>query len=322
MIPRISVIVPNFNHGEFLEKRIQTILRQSRTDFELILLDDHSSDQSLDILARYAQDPHCRLLVNERNSGNPFKQWNKGVEVAKGDFIWIAESDDYASEFILEKLASRLEQHPQAGLAYCQSWVVDEKEQQLGLNDAWTRALDPGRWQKDFYADGREECRNFLVFQNTIPNASAVLFRKDIYERIGRADETFFYAGDWHVWVRMLAVSDICFCSEPLNFYRTHAATVRKKALAGTRRVAENYRILDWLLIHMNIPADSAEKALDLAMDRWQRALTARAGNLSPARNRDIFHVARRIDNRLYRRFSRHFLAGLKRKLKRPAQLA
>lgn len=317
MVPRISVIVPNFNHAAFLEKRIQTILRQTRTDFELILLDDHSSDRSLDILVRYAQDPRCRLLVNEHNSGNPFKQWNKGVAAAKGDFIWIAESDDYASEFILEKLTSRLEQSPQAGLAYCQSWIVDEKEQQLGLNDSWTRALDPRRWQKDFYANGRDECRDYLIFKNTIPNASAVLFRKDVFMQAGGVDESFFYAGDWYTWVRMLTISDLCFCSEPLNFYRTHSSTVRKKELFGTRQVLENYRVLEWLLNHIDVPAAKTEKALNLPMERWQQALTTRAGNLAPVQNLSVFRIARHIDRRLCRRFVRHMLLRIGKKIAR-----
>lgn len=314
-MPKISVIVPNYNHQPFLNRRIQSILNQTEKDFELILLDDHSSDHSIEILNHYVSNSNCRLLVNERNSGNPYKQWNKGIREAAGDYIWIAESDDYADATFLEKMVSKLDQAPQAGLAYCQSWIVDEHEQPLGLNDGWTQALAPGRWQHDFFADGRQECRDFLILQNTIPNASAVLFRRAVFERAGWADETFFYAGDWHLWARMLAFSDVCFCSEPLNFYRTHSATLRSKESTGIRGALECYRVLAWMLAHVDVPAERAEKALDLAMSRWQRALTVQSGGLSSSRNREVFRVARRVDRHLARRFVRHSLARLCRKL-------
>jgi glycosyltransferase involved in cell wall biosynthesis len=316
MLPRVSIIVPNYNHAPFLENRIQSILSQTYDDFEIILLDDHSSDHSLEILNQYARRPRFRLMVNDRNGGNPYKQWNKGIAAARGDLIWIAESDDFASEYFLERVVALLENRPGAGLAYSQSWIIDENGRQLHVNDVWTRDLSVEHWQKDFIANGRDECRDYLIFKNTIPNASAVLFKKNLYDRIGGADETFFYAGDWHLWVRMLAVSDLCFCSEALNCYRTHAATLRKKEMAGTRRVMENYRVLEWLINHIGVPAAQAEKALDRAMERWLLALTGMTANLALGKNRPIFHIARRIDRRLYRRFVRQLSARSWKKLR------
>src|SRR5436190_2458977 len=95
-MPRVSVIVPNYNHAPFLERRIESVLRQTFQDYELLIMDDASTDSSPDIIARYGKLPKVRILLNDRNSGSPFHQWNKGVNEAKGDFIWIAESDDYA----------------------------------------------------------------------------------------------------------------------------------------------------------------------------------------------------------------------------------
>lgn len=316
-MPKISIIVPNYNHEAFLEQRLQSILRQTRSDFEVILLDDHSNDHSLKILEKYSRQLPCQLLVNTHNIGNPYKQWNRGVRATKGEYVWIAESDDYASEFFLEKLANRLEQYPHAGLAYCQSWIINEQGQQLGLNDSWTRGLDPERWQRDFYANGREECSRYMIFQNTIPNASAVLFRRSIFEEIGYVDETFSYAGDWHTWIRMLQVSDLCFCIEPLNYYRTHPGSLRKKALNGTRQVEEAYRILNWLLTHAKITETVAEKARDRVMQRWQLALTARAANWLPNRNYRIYRSARPVDHQAVRRFARKLWARAIQKIRR-----
>src|ERR1700756_5018477 len=100
-MPTVSVIVPNYNHARFLPKRIDSILRQSFQDFELILLDDCSTDDSRSILSQHASDPRVRIEFNQVNSGSPFKQWNRGVGLARGQYIWIAESDDYADERFL-----------------------------------------------------------------------------------------------------------------------------------------------------------------------------------------------------------------------------
>ena len=94
--PKVSIVVPNYNHARFLPRRIDSILGQSFQDFELILLDDCSADDSRSILSKYADDPRVRIEFNEVNSGSSFKQWNKGVRLAHGEYVWIAESDDYA----------------------------------------------------------------------------------------------------------------------------------------------------------------------------------------------------------------------------------
>jgi len=92
-MPAVSVIVPNYNHARFLRRRVETILAQTFQDFELILLDDCSTDDSRSVLRQYSSDPRVRLEFNEVNSGSTFKQWNKGVRLAQGKYIWIAESD-------------------------------------------------------------------------------------------------------------------------------------------------------------------------------------------------------------------------------------
>src|SRR5215469_3489317 len=106
---RISIIVPNYNHARFLRQRIDTILAQTFQDFEVILLDDGSTDASRSILREYTSDPRVQLECNDINSGSTFKQWYKGVRLAHGRYVWIAESDDYADEQLLETLVARLD---------------------------------------------------------------------------------------------------------------------------------------------------------------------------------------------------------------------
>src|ERR1017187_1910144 len=111
-MPTVSVIIPNYNHARFLRRRIDSVLQQTFQDFEVILLDDCSTDDSRSILSKYADDPRVRIEFNEKNSGSPFKQWNKGVRLAQGSYVWIAESDDYAAERLLERLVAVLDADP------------------------------------------------------------------------------------------------------------------------------------------------------------------------------------------------------------------
>jgi len=121
-MPKVSVIVPNYNHAKYLRRRVESILAQTYQDFELILLDDCSTDGSREILREYAGDPRVRLDFNEKNSGTPFKQWNKGVGMARGKYVWIAESDDYAEPAFLERMTAMLEEHEDVAFAFCRSW--------------------------------------------------------------------------------------------------------------------------------------------------------------------------------------------------------
>jgi glycosyltransferase involved in cell wall biosynthesis len=229
-MPAVSVIVPNYNHARFLRERIDSILDQSHKDFEVILLDDCSTDNSCDILTAYADDSRVRIEFNAKNSGSTFRQWNKGVRLAKGKYVWIAESDDYADQRLLERLVAVLEGDSAIAFAYCRSRAVTEDGQVMkGFVDSYLEDLDDQRWKADYIGDGDEECRKYFVVWNTVPNASAVVFRKDIYDGVGGADETLRACGDWKVWADMAHTRKVAYICEPLNYYRSHGATVRSK---------------------------------------------------------------------------------------------
>src|ERR1700757_580323 len=131
--PKVSVIVPNYNHARFLRQRLDSIVGQTFQDFELILLDDCSSDDSQSILSNYADDSRVRIEFNVVNSGSTFKQWNKGVRLARGKYVWIAESDDYADERLLQRLVDALETNEKVTYVYCRSWRVMEDGRRDGF---------------------------------------------------------------------------------------------------------------------------------------------------------------------------------------------
>jgi glycosyltransferase involved in cell wall biosynthesis len=229
----VSVIVPNYNHGRFLPERLDSIAAQTFRDFEVILMDDASTDGSVEVLKQYGEQLAARLVFNDHNSGSPFLQWEKGARLARGKYLWIAESDDYADAHFLERLVEKLESDPRLGLAYAQSKIVDEEGTVLGSWERKLDGIDREHWSRDYVSSGREECGKYLLFANTIPNASAVLVRRDVFLAQAEKMPPMRLCGDWLLWVRILTVSDLAFIAEPLNHHREHRKTVRSTTRLG-----------------------------------------------------------------------------------------
>jgi glycosyltransferase involved in cell wall biosynthesis len=315
---RVSAIIPNYNHGRFLDQRLRTVLGQTYQDLEVIYLDDASTDDSSAVFAPFSSDRRIRAFTNQVNSGSTFVQWNRGVREARGEYIWIAESDDYADQGLLAALVGQLDRYPQAGIAYCQSWLVDDRGQITGSMNQWTAGLDPTRWTSDFVGEGRHECSRYLVVKNTIPNASAVLFRRALYERIGGADETMRFCGDWKTWVQILLTSDVVFVAQPLNYFRVHAQTVRNTFTRDLLFVEESYRIVAHISHAIPVPADILELVREGLAIRWASAL--RPGGAALRHSRRILAVARTVDpqigRRLAQKLAKRCVSGIGRRLK------
>jgi glycosyltransferase involved in cell wall biosynthesis len=244
LIPAVSVIVPNYNHAPYLRRRIESILQQTYQDFELILLDDSSTDHSREILQSYAEKPGVKIAFNTMNSGSVFKQWNKGIRMARGRYIWIAESDDYSDTQFLGRMVSILEGHPDITFVYCASCRVGEDEQHLALSDPYLDRLDAAHWAEDFIVDGFQECQRFLVLISPVANASAVVFRKDVYERIGCANERLRVCGDYKVWADMALEGKVAYVAEHLNYFRSHLQNVRSRTRSEALDVTEYFYVM------------------------------------------------------------------------------
>ncbi len=132
MNPKVSVIVPNYNYARFLDRRLQSILNQTYTDLEIIYHDDCSTDDSEAVFAKYRSHPQIRAYENETNSGNAYAPINKCVALARGNYIWVAQADDYIEPTFLEVLVPILEENPNVGIAYCQSLMVDDDDIVVG----------------------------------------------------------------------------------------------------------------------------------------------------------------------------------------------
>ncbi|WP_137819732.1 glycoside hydrolase family 99-like domain-containing protein [Pseudomonas sp. 2FG] len=229
--PRISVVVPNYNYERHIGKRLKSIYRQNWPIYELIVLDDASSDNSVEVIEKHLERSGSdgQLIVNQSNSGSVFRQWQKGLALSKGDLLWIAEADDLADSDFLDELAPAFHD-PSVVLAYSQSKQIDDRGKVLAPNYLdYTKDISE-HWLTHYVRDGREEIGEALSIKNTIPNVSAVLFRRTALERAFNAigDDLFGYrvAGDWLIYLHALLQGKVYFCEKSLNQHRRHTNSV------------------------------------------------------------------------------------------------
>lgn len=232
-IPRVSAIVPNYNYSRYMDARLSSIAAQSVPLAEIIVLDDASTDDSLDVLRdlRRRIVPEPRIVANRTNSGSVFRQWRKGVELATGEYVWIAEADDLSKPTFLATLLGAMRGRPDLVMAYCESEAIDE-DGKVVMADyrAYTADLSPTRWREAYSASGAEEVGAALAVKNTIPNVSAVLFRREALLEALRACEDalcgYRIAGDWVAYLHLLLRGGVHYEPAALNQHRRHAGSV------------------------------------------------------------------------------------------------
>lgn len=272
-MPAVSVVVPSYNHAPYLDRRICSILDQTFQDFDLLVIDDASTDDSPQVLSRYANHPRVTIQRQPHNSGSPFVQWNRGVRATSAPLVWIAESDDECEPRFLERMVGCLDAHPACGLAYSQSWAMDAAGVTDGTLRRWTDSVDATHWCTDYVNTGRDEIAQYLAVSNTIPNASAVVFRREVFEKVGGAPDGMRLAGDWMTWVRMLLVSDVAFVAEPLNRHRSHDATVRTAFADAPRWWQESLDVWRHVYDRLELPDTTRTRIADIVREVIVRLL-------------------------------------------------
>ena len=236
----VSVVVPTYNYGRYLGARIASIAAQTYPVGEVIVLDDASTDESAAVVERAAAKAGraVRWVGQDSNSGSVFRQWRRAVDLAQGEWLWIAEADDMAEPGFLAALCTVLENVPDAVMAFTDSRAVDADGMPLWPDhqDYYARAGAPVLAQDGVHpaADLLDAC---LSRRNLILNASAVLWRRTALrralDRCGAELDSFTMAGDWRVYAEVLSAGgSIAYVAQPLNIHRRHAASVTHRLTA------------------------------------------------------------------------------------------
>lgn len=249
MAPDVTVVVPNYNYEAYLPERLDSIAEQTFQDFEVVLLDDASPDGSVSVLEDFAdRRPGTRVHVNAENSGSPFVQWMRGMDMARSELIWLAEADDRCKPEFLQTLLPLFDDR-NVRIASCASQPVTAEGAIIGdYRPLYLDRITPGRWDHDYVATDHEEANTGLGIANSIPNASAVMFRKFRPEPdFVRELTEMRLCGDWYFYVRAMRGGLVGFSAKLLNDHRRHGNTVTHKLEGSLRYFTELATVRSYL---------------------------------------------------------------------------
>jgi len=214
--PHVSVVITCYNYGRYLTGALESVFAQTFTDFEVIVVDDGSTDDTPAIMAKYAERPY--LLYIRQDNGGQAKAKNTGFRNARGKYIGFLDADDLWEKDKLEKQL-KLFSSDSIGVVYTRPRYIDGDGRDLDF-----------KLTGEYLKPQRGRVTNFLFMDNFIPFSSA-LVRRDCLERFGAFDETLKMGIDWDLWLRISTVYQFDFVDEPLLIYRMgHADQMSKNA--------------------------------------------------------------------------------------------
>jgi glycosyltransferase involved in cell wall biosynthesis len=255
-MPKVSVIIPNYNHASFLTERIESVLAQTFQDFELIIMDDQSTDHSKTIIEQYKSHPKVSQIVfNEKNTGSTFKQWEKGILLAQGKYIWLAESDDWCEPTLLHHLVEGLEKDEACVISYCQSLCIEGTNKIMWLSEYG--------YLSDVM-DGNVFLREKMLLHNPIFNASMVLWKKEFFSKISPEFMSYKLCGDWFFWMDLCRFGKVHISGRILNYFRKHDNDVSGKAMRSGLNYVETLTIINSFFEKKIITASDYNKAVKL----------------------------------------------------------
>lgn len=234
--PLVSVIIPNYNHARYLKQRLDSVFNQTYQNFEVIILDDCSTDNSLEVIEHYKDNPHLsQIVVNETNSGSVFKQWDKGINLAKGELVWIAESDDYCELNMLEELVKEFVERKNVVVA-CAQYVFVREEHVYKFKERKTRCYK-----------GKDYICNRLIRFCDIRNTSGVVFCKDAYSQMSKEYLSYKSAGDYRFWTELLQYGNCVKLGKNLSYFRQNTTSVTGKNGKSGVVSKEDKRVYDYV---------------------------------------------------------------------------
>ena len=211
-IPTVSFIVPCYNLAHLLPQCIKSILSQTYSDFEVLIMDDCSPDNTAEV-ARSFKDRRVRHVRNEPNLGH-LRNYNKGINLARGRYIWLISADDFLRRtYVLERYVALLDRHPNVGYAFCAG---------VGMrNGQETNVIQYSVYQDhDLIVPGHVLLKRLL--RANIVLAASGLVRRSCYEEISVFPLDMPWAGDWYLWCLFALYHDAAFFADPMVCYREH----------------------------------------------------------------------------------------------------
>ncbi len=250
--PLVSICIPNFNNGRYLKDCLDSALVQTWPNTEIVLVDDASTDDSIDVAERYGQ--RIRLIRHEVNRGQPVAT-NRAIAEARGEYIVILHSDDQLLPEFAERLAPILMKYPEAGMAVGERLETDESGQPRHITPFYnTDCLIPGERQAKVF-----------MFMSFLP--CQVLVRRAVLDRIGGVDLRHIVNLDGLLWFKCALAGDVAYVREPVGIYRVHGESTTAHCNRGIGHMMDYHATLSEMF-HQGRGRPYLEQFYDAAVKR------------------------------------------------------
>lgn len=231
-MPKVSVCIPTYNTAKYLPEAIESVLDQDFTDYELVICDNASTDETPEICQRYA-DSRIRYVRYEKlvNQGG---NWNRCLDLATGEYVALLHSDDsYLPGFLKDRVRA-LDENPQAGLAFGAVQLIDFDGEEIGHQFFG---------DKEFVVPAPEFYEELLL--GCVISPVAPMVRRSCYEAVGRFNEERLWGIDWDMWLRLSARFGVAYSKQVTASYRTHGTSGTATGLLQAKNGAEDLEVLE-----------------------------------------------------------------------------
>ena len=236
--PKVSVLLPTYNYAHYIEEAIESALAQTFTDFELLIVDDQSTDDTAAVVQKYLKDSRVSFIINPENLGLT-GNFNRCLELAHGEYIKFLLADDKFHPRLLEQFVGVIEQYPTLSLVATNTLQFGEKNRQRTL-------------PLQGFHTGTEVVRRYFEkgFRNWIGVPTSVMFKKAAIEKVGMFDNRFHLLVDVEMWIRLLHIGDCYIFSEPLVYLRVHNMQASQVIQRSYKHYFESYELIKTIKTH------------------------------------------------------------------------
>ncbi|MEW6172009.1 MAG: glycosyltransferase [Bacillota bacterium] len=251
-MPKVTVYIPTYNYGKYIKQAIESVLRQSYDSWELIVIDDASTDETGTVLSNFEGQPKVRIFVNQQNLGLT-RNCNRAIELSRGEYIMRLDADDYLDENALLVLCNILDRNPEVALVYPDYWIISENGELLRL-------------------ERRSKVNDEIKLMDVPAHGACSMIRKSCLIDLGGYNEDIRCQDGYDLWLRLIQKYPVLNINLPLFYYRKHSGsltTYTDRILRTRQRIKQDFvekQDMPPLRVLAIIPVRGAETANGLPL--------------------------------------------------------
>lgn len=223
-MPQVSVIIPAHNYGKYLKRALRSVLSQQFTDYEIIVVNDGSTDDTAEALVEFNNHPKIKIITHTENQGL-VRSCHEAIQVSTGEYIIRLDADDYFDENALSVLSNILDINPEIGLVYPDYFLISEE----GNVSDYVRLPKVGKE---------------AILLDLPANGAGTMFRRSCYDAVGGYDLSLRWQDDYDLWLKFIKYFQIYNVNLPLFYYRRHGTNMSsnmKEKLRARRYVKQSF---------------------------------------------------------------------------------